>query len=54
MTVSNLKLRAIENGIPAVRVGNSGITAVIDGFGRIQKKIKLNNKGILDIKIPII
>lgn len=51
---SNLKLRAIENGIPAVRVGNSGITAVIDGFGRIQKKIKLNNKGILDIKIPII
>ena len=51
---SNLKLRAVENGIPAVRVGNSGISAVIDGFGRVHKKIKLNKKAILDIKIPLI
>ena len=51
---SNLKLRAVENGIPAIRVGNSGISAVIDGFGRVHKKIKLNKKAILDIKIPLI
>ena len=51
---SNLKLRAVENGIPVIRVGNSGISAVIDGFGRVNKKIKLNKKAILDIKIPLI
>ena len=51
---SNLKLRAVENKIPVIRVGNSGISAVIDGFGRVHKKIKLNKKDIIDIKIPLI
>lgn len=50
----NLKIRAVENNIPAIRVGNSGISAVIDSYGRVISKIKLNKKSILDVKIPII
>ena len=33
------KIRAIENGVPLVRSCNTGITAAIDCFGRILKKL---------------
>lgn len=48
-----LKFRALENNIPAIRVANSGISGVIDRFGRVVTKTKLNQKTILDIKIPL-
>lgn len=48
-----LKFRAIENNIPALRIANSGITAVIDSYGRVIKKTKLNNKTYININIPI-
>lgn len=49
----NLKLRAIENNIPAIRVGNSGISGVVNSLGQVKNIIKLNEKSILDVKIPI-
>ena len=45
------RFRAVENKIPVIRVSNSGITAYIDEYGRIVKKINLNIEGILDLKI---
>lgn len=49
----NLKLRAVENNQPAIRVGNSGISGVINSLGQVENIIKLNEKAILDVKIPI-
>jgi apolipoprotein N-acyltransferase len=48
-----LRFRALENNIPALRVANSGISGVIDRFGRIVRKTKLNTREILDVQIPL-
>lgn len=44
--------RAIEEGIPVVRAANTGISAVIDSLGRVIEKIELNERGIIDAKLP--
>ncbi|MFA5893085.1 MAG: apolipoprotein N-acyltransferase [Candidatus Margulisiibacteriota bacterium] len=45
--------RAIENGVYYIRVGNSGVTKVIDPYGRIVKSLPIYKKGYLiaDIKV---
>lgn len=45
------KMRAVEYGLPLVRTANSGITAFFDPFGRVIKKIDLNEEGIIDVKM---
>jgi apolipoprotein N-acyltransferase len=46
------RVRAVENGIPMLRVGNNGISAIIDGYGRISSQLALNEIGIIDGFIP--
>lgn len=43
------RIRAIENGIPLARVANTGVTAFVDFFGRVVKKINLNEEGVVDV-----
>jgi apolipoprotein N-acyltransferase len=43
------KFRAIENRIPVIRVANTGISAYINEYGIIEKKIKLNKEGVIDL-----
>ncbi len=45
------KFRAIENGIWYVRSGNTGLTALIDPYGRIIKSIPILTKGYLTADI---
>ncbi len=45
------KFRALENKTPTLRVANSGITALINKYGKIINKLKLNKSGTVDICI---
>ena len=47
------RIRAIENGLPMVRSGNNGISAIIDPVGRVSKKLDLDQIGIIDGLIPL-
>lgn len=46
------RARAIEEGVPIVRAANTGISAVIDSLGRVLKEVGLNEKGVIDAKLP--
>ena len=51
--LAQARLRAIEQGIPIVRAANTGISAVIDGRGRILASLPLGSEGILDAQLPM-
>ncbi len=46
------RIRAVEQGLPLVRAANTGISAVIDPWGRILAKIGLDKKGVIDANLP--
>lgn len=45
------RMRAIEYGIPLIRVANNGITAFVDPFGKIIKSLPRNQMAIADITL---
>lgn len=49
---ASAQLRAVEEGIPVIRVANTGISGVIDGYGRILGRIELGTASVLDISLP--
>lgn len=46
------RLRAVEQGVPLVRVANTGITAIVDNHGRIISRLGLEETGIIDSGLP--
>jgi len=46
------RLRAIEEGLPLLRVANTGISAGFDGFGRLLGQTRLGEAAALDLPVP--
>ncbi len=50
--LAQARLRAVEQGLPLIRVANTGVTAVIDARGRIVQSLPFGAPGYLDAQLP--
>ncbi len=46
------RLRAVEQGLPLIRVANTGVTAVVDARGRVVAALPFGTMDALDTPIP--
>ncbi|MCZ4272185.1 apolipoprotein N-acyltransferase [Maritalea porphyrae] len=46
------RMRALEEGLPLVRVANTGRTAIVDAFGRITASLPMDEALVLNANLP--
>lgn len=46
------RLRAVETGLPLVRVANTGITFMVTPYGQITARLPVNTAAVLDTPLP--
>lgn len=47
------RVRAVEEGLPLLRAANNGISAAIDGNGRVLASLGIDERGSLDTVLPL-
>lgn len=50
--LASAQTRAVEEGLPLIRVANSGISAVISPYGEILHYLPLGSQGVMDVRLP--
>jgi apolipoprotein N-acyltransferase len=51
--LAQARLRSIESGLPFLRAANTGISAIIDAYGRTIDQLALGTEGVLDTRLPL-
>ncbi|MBV8651012.1 MAG: apolipoprotein N-acyltransferase, partial [Alphaproteobacteria bacterium] len=46
------RTRAVEEGLPLVRAANNGISGVIDPYGKVVRRLGLDDIGVVDSVLP--
>ena len=47
------RVRAIEEGLAVIRAANTGISAVINPYGKYIERLELGKEGVIDTNIPL-
>ena len=50
--LAQARVRAVEQGLPLARAANTGISAMVDPYGRVVGSVPLNRSGYLDAVLP--
>jgi apolipoprotein N-acyltransferase len=49
---ASARFRAVEEGLPLARAANTGISGMVDPFGRVTAALSLGTEGALDVLLP--
>ncbi len=50
--LTSARLRAVEEGLPMMRAANTGVSAVVDAYGRVLASLDMERQGVLDYALP--
>jgi apolipoprotein N-acyltransferase len=46
------RFRAVEEGLPLLRAANTGISAVVDAYGRVEQRSEMVVEAVIDSPVP--